>query len=94
MESLQNRLLKVCYEPATSPGLPRLLLFLLWPLQVLMIQTRQAVHAIEQSILLRCLWDELPFWPLKQWKCNWVQNNCYNTVACLQVFKRSYFSNN
>ncbi len=27
IESLQNRLLKVCYVPATSAGLPRLLLF-------------------------------------------------------------------
>jgi hypothetical protein len=25
IESLQNRLLKVCYMPTTSPGLPRLL---------------------------------------------------------------------
>ncbi len=55
IESLQNRLLKVCYVLATCAGLPRLL-FLLWPLTVLMKQTRQAVHAIKQSILLRCLW--------------------------------------
>ncbi len=55
IESLQNRLLKVCYMPATSTGLPRLL-FLLLPLRVLMKQTRQVVHAIKQSILLRCLW--------------------------------------
>ncbi len=32
--------------------------FLLWPLTVLMKQTRQAVHAVKQSILLRCLWLE------------------------------------
>jgi len=51
IESLQNRLLKVCYVPATSAGLPRL--FLLGPL---MKQTRQAVRAIKQSVLLRCLW--------------------------------------
>ncbi len=55
MESLQNRLLKVCYVPATSTRLPRLL-FLLLPLTVLIKQTRQAIHAVRQSILLRCLW--------------------------------------
>ncbi len=59
IESLQNRLLKVCYVPATSAGLPRLsfffFLFLLRPLTVLMKQTRQVVRAIKQSILLRCL---------------------------------------
>ncbi len=55
IKSLQNRLLKVCYVPATSVCLPRLL-FLLWPLTVLMKQTSQAVHAVKQSILLRCLW--------------------------------------
>jgi hypothetical protein len=49
--------LKVCYVPATSAGLPRLL-FLLRPLTVLMKQTRQVVRAIGQSILLRCLWFE------------------------------------
>ncbi len=53
IESLQNRLLKVCYVPATSAGLR--LLYLLWPLKVLKKQTRQAAHAINQSILLRCL---------------------------------------
>ncbi len=42
---------------ATSARLSRLLfLFLWWPLTVLMKQTRQAVHAFKQSILLRCLW--------------------------------------
>jgi hypothetical protein len=43
--------------PATSAGLPRVL-FLLQPLTVLIKQTRQSVHAIRQSILLRCLWLE------------------------------------
>ncbi len=58
IKSLQNRLLKVCYEPATSAGLPRVsfffsfLFWLLWPLTVLMKQTRQAVRAIKQSIFL------------------------------------------
>ncbi len=55
IESIQNRLLKVCYVPATSAGLPRPL-FLLRSLTVLMKQTRQAVPAGKQSILLRCLW--------------------------------------
>jgi len=54
IESLQNRLLKVCDVSTTSAGLPRLL-FLLRPSTVLMMQTRQAVPAIKQSILLRCL---------------------------------------
>ncbi len=48
------RLLKVCYVPATSAGLSRLL-FMRWPLTVLMKQTRQAVNTFKQSILLRCL---------------------------------------
>ncbi len=55
IESLQNRLLKVCYMPATSTGLNRLL-FLLQTLTVLMKQTRQVVRAIKYSILLRCIW--------------------------------------
>ncbi len=50
----QNSLLKVCNVPAPNAGFPRLL-FLLWPLTVLMKQTRQVVHAIKQRILLRCL---------------------------------------
>jgi hypothetical protein len=54
----QNRLLKVCYVPATSAGLSRLLFlsFLQWPLTVLMKQIRQAVRTFKQSILLRCPW--------------------------------------
>jgi hypothetical protein len=57
LSKVQNRLLKVCYVPATSTSLSRLLFlsFLQWPLTVLMKQTMQAVHAIKQSILLRCL---------------------------------------
>ncbi len=44
--------------PTTSAGLPRVSFFfsflflLLWPLTVIMKQTRQAVHAIKQSIIL------------------------------------------
>ncbi len=58
IKSLQNRLLKVCYVPATSAGLPRVSFFfsflslLLQPLTVLMKQTRQALRAIKQSIYL------------------------------------------
>jgi hypothetical protein len=50
IESLQNRLRKVFYVPATSAHLPRLL-FLLRPLTVLMKKTRQTVHAVKQSML-------------------------------------------
>ncbi len=58
IKSLQNKLLKVCYVPASSADLPRVSfffssLFLLpRPLTVLMKQTRQAVHAIKQPIFL------------------------------------------
>ncbi len=55
----KNRLLKVCYVPATSARLSRLLFsFFVWLLTVLKKQTRQAGHAIKQSILLRCLWTD------------------------------------
>jgi hypothetical protein len=43
--------------PATSAGLLRLL-FLQWPLTVLMKQTRQAECSFKQSIALRCLWSK------------------------------------
>jgi hypothetical protein len=52
IESLESRLFKFCYVTATSAHLQRLL-FLLWPLTVLMKQTRQAVCTVKQSILLR-----------------------------------------
>ena len=54
IESIQNRLLKVCYVPATTVSFQGFF-FLLLPLTVLMKQTRHAVRAIKQSILLRCL---------------------------------------
>jgi len=42
----KNRLLKVCYAPATrATFLAFFLFFLLWPLAVLMKQTRQVVRA-------------------------------------------------
>ncbi len=59
IESLQNRLLKVCYVPATSASLPRVRFFfsflflLLQPLTVLIKQTRW----LKQSIFFRCLCD-------------------------------------
>ncbi len=36
---------------------PFFVFFLLWPLKVLIKQTRQAACAVKQSILLRCLWS-------------------------------------
>jgi hypothetical protein len=51
--SLLNRLLKVCYVPATSTSLPRLLLLLLRPLTALMKQTRQAVLCA--AVYIRCI---------------------------------------
>jgi len=54
IESLQNRLLKICCVPATSAGLPMVSFFFLlqWPFTVLIKQTRQAVPAVKQSIFL------------------------------------------
>jgi hypothetical protein len=49
----QKRLLKVCYVSATSATSSKtFFFFLLRPFTVLMIQTRQAVRAIKQSISL------------------------------------------
>jgi hypothetical protein len=54
IESLQNRLLKVCYVPASSAGFPFLsfLFLLLRPLTVLMKQTRhpRAVYILQMSM--------------------------------------------
>jgi hypothetical protein len=59
IEITKNRLLKVCYVPATSTGFQGFfVLFLMQPLTVLRKQTRHAGRAIKQSILLRCLWTE------------------------------------
>jgi hypothetical protein len=59
IKSLQNRLLMVCYVmcPLLVPVFQCffLFIFLLWSLTVQMKQTRQAVRAVKQSILLRCL---------------------------------------
>jgi hypothetical protein len=65
IESLQNRLLKVCCVPTTSASLQRLLFCCCG--HVLMKQTRQAVCAIKQSILLRCLWYVWTFCQIWQW---------------------------
>ncbi len=57
-QKMKNKLLKVCYVPTTSAGLPRVSFFLsvlfllLQPLTVLMKQTRAAVCAVKQSIFL------------------------------------------
>jgi hypothetical protein len=54
---IKTRLFKACDVPATSATfLAFFLFFLLRPLTVLMKQTRQAVHAVKHSLLLRCLW--------------------------------------
>jgi hypothetical protein len=51
-----NGMLKVCYVPATSATfLAYFLFFLMWQLTVLMKLTMQAVHAVEESIFLRCM---------------------------------------
>jgi hypothetical protein len=58
----QNRLLKVCYVPTISTGLPwqLLLLFFFFAAAINSTneKTRQAVRAIKQSILIRCLWEK------------------------------------
>jgi len=60
----KTRLLKVCNVPATSATfLAFFLFFLLWPLTVLMRQTRQAVCDINQSIFIRCLCSSLTLNP-------------------------------
>jgi hypothetical protein len=53
----KNRLVKVCYVASTSATSSKA--FLLPPLTVLTGQTRQSVHAINQSIFLRCLWKKV-----------------------------------
>jgi hypothetical protein len=45
-----NRLLKVCYVPPISAAF--FSSFFLWPLTVLMKQTRQLAHSVKQSIYL------------------------------------------
>jgi hypothetical protein len=64
-------LLKFCYVPATSTASSSSFKGILrQPLTVITRQMRQAVHAINQSIFLRCLWAWLtgstnqPLWPV------------------------------
>jgi hypothetical protein len=57
IESLQNRLLKVCYVHVTSAGLPRLLFFA--PAIQSTNEANKAGGTVKQSILLRCLWGKL-----------------------------------
>ncbi len=60
--SKKYRLLKLCCVPTTSTTSSKAFsLFLLQQLTVLMKQTRQAVHVLKQSILLRCLWPSLNY---------------------------------
>jgi hypothetical protein len=54
VESLQYRLLKVCYVPTTSAGLPRLLFFAA-AIYNSNEANKQGVRGVKQSILLRCL---------------------------------------
>jgi len=53
----KSRLLKFCCVPTTSTAF--LAYFLLWPLTVLMRQTREVVCVINQSIFLRYLCTKL-----------------------------------
>ncbi len=54
IESLRNRLLKICYVPATSAGLPRVTFFFSFFVAVAINSTneanRQAVRVVKQSI--------------------------------------------
>jgi len=63
LKNKEYRLLKFCRVPATSAisskAFSLFCVFLLQPLTVLMKQTRQVVHAIMQSTLLRCLWSRV-----------------------------------
>ncbi len=71
--------------PATSAGLPRLLVFLRRALTVLMKQTRQAVRAIKQSILLTCLWiEEIGSFLFLSWCPRWPRQ--VNSLSLLPMF--------
>ncbi len=92
----KNRLLKFCYVPNTSKTF--LGFFLLWPLTVLMKQPRQALCAIKQSILVRCLYVDKMNWPCdSNWQCllrfvdlrNIVNGKKRRNVR--PFFRRSYY---
>jgi hypothetical protein len=61
IESLQNRLLKVCYVPATNASLPRgkLLLFFSFFVAADIDSTNEANKVTLAVYILRCLW----LWP-------------------------------
>ncbi len=79
-------MLKFCYVPATSATsykafLAFFLLFWLRPIALLKRQTRQAVCAIDKSILLRCLWFALK----RKWKrsiLNWFYQFLSQIFMC------------
>jgi hypothetical protein len=91
IESLQNRLLKVCYVPTTSTKFSRLLFYGGggwgggWPLTVPMKQTRQAVRAFKQSILLRFLWVQHYF-------CNGRDHYSLQSGQAVQASAQSTFT--
>ncbi len=68
--------------PLLAPHLPRRFsaffsfLFLLCLLTVLIRQTRQAVHAINQSIFLRCLW----LWYM--WRHYFAVTTTHSPISC------------
>jgi hypothetical protein len=77
-----NRLLKVCYVPTTSTTfLAFFIFFLLWTLTALMKQTRQAVRAVKQSILLRCLWPRKMFARVQCYK-TFCKHNKFCAILC------------
>ncbi len=62
--------------------------FLLWPLTVLIKQTRQAVRSIKQSILLRCLWFYLT-WRSHSWIPCSISGYCKSVQFVLDLTNRT-----
>ncbi len=86
-----------CHVPAASASLNSqqayflfLFLFLLLrPLTVLLKQTRQAVHAVKQSIFLRCLWfKDSNRAPARR---QWQRNSCFYRKVCYQDTQAAIF---
>ncbi len=73
IKSLQNRLLKVCYVPATSAGLPRLLFDA--AINSANEANKAGICAVNQSILHRCLC-------LVPWISKVFQLDCLRFVMC------------
>jgi hypothetical protein len=65
--------------------------FLQWPLTVLMKQTRQAVCAFKQSILLRCLWIILPRFELI-WRVHQLTDFLAQKDQSIFVLMSAFFS--